>query len=256
VTGPLFAADRGEGAATLVLLHGFGANHTVWDALATSLADDARILAYDLPGHGFSLDAPGAGRAGATARAILDDLARRGMERAHVAGHSMGGAIAALMALTAPERVASLTLLAPGGFGEEIDGALLGRYAAAGDEAELAACLGAMSGPDAHVSVPGLRPQLEMRARPGQLEKLTEIVGMIARDNTQGVIPRESLDRLPMPASVLWGTLDPILPFDQTAALPPGFAARALPRAGHMLVEEAPDAVLEAIRASLAGSTG
>src|SRR5690606_12071982 len=176
VTGSLFAADKGGDAPTLVLLHGFGASHTVWSALAARLAGDAHILAYDLPGHGFSLDAPGAGRAGATARAILDDLAGRGVKRAHVAGHSMGGAIAALMALTAPGRVASLTLLAPGGFGEEIDGALLHRYAAAGDEAELAACLRAMSGPDAHVSIPGLRPQLAMRARPGQIERLAEIV--------------------------------------------------------------------------------
>jgi len=41
----------------------------------------------------------------------------------------------------------------------------------------------------------------------------------------------------------------------QTTGLPPGFELRVLPGVGHMLIEEAPDAVLEAIRLHLAGSS-
>ena len=149
----------------------------------------------------------------------------------------------------------SLTLLAPGGFGEEINGVLLRRYAAAAKETELAACLKAMSGPDAQVSRSELQPQLAMRARPGQIEKLAAIVEMIARDNRQGVIPRELLARLSMPVSMLWGTDDPVLPFAQASDLPPHFQLRALPRAGHMLIEEEPEAVLDSIRIRLAGSS-
>ncbi|MDT9126949.1 alpha/beta fold hydrolase, partial [Escherichia coli] len=82
---------------------------------------------------------------------ILANLSGAGLERIHVAGHSMGGAVATLMALMAPNRVISLTLLAPGGSGEAINGTLLRRYAAAGDENELKSCLLAMSGQQAHV---------------------------------------------------------------------------------------------------------
>jgi pyruvate dehydrogenase E2 component (dihydrolipoamide acetyltransferase) len=255
MTGTLFSAHRGRGAAALVLLHGFGGSMAAWDGLAARLDDSARTIAYDLPGHGGSLDAPGAGQAKTAARAILEDLAARGLDRVHVAGHSMGGAVATLMALAAPDRIASLALLAPGGFGEEINGALLRRYAAAANEAELAASLAAMSGPDAYVDPLLLQPQLAMRTHPGQIERLKEIVEMIARDNRQGVIPREFLARLSMPVSVLWGTDDRVLPFAQASDLPPRFELRTLPRAGHMLIEEEPEAVLDTIRIRLADSS-
>jgi pyruvate dehydrogenase E2 component (dihydrolipoamide acetyltransferase) len=254
VTGTLFCSRRGQGPA-LVLIHGFGASHAIWDRITEELAGTVEIVAYDLPGHGASLDAPGAGRAKAMAQAILDDLAAHGTNRVHVAGHSMGGAVAALMALAAPGKTESLTLLAPGGFGKAINGALLRRFAAAAGEAELAACLAAMSGPDARPVPSQLTSQLAMRALPGQLEKLGEIVGMIARDDRQGVIPRDSLARLPMPISLLWGTQDPVLPFAQTIGLPSNFELRPLSGAGHMLVEEAPDAVIETIRSRLADSS-
>lgn len=253
MTGTLFCLSRGEGPA-LVLVHGFGASHAVWHDPASRLIGTARTIAYDLPGHGASLDVPGAGQAKAAARAILTDMGERGLDRFHVAGHSMGGAVAALMALAAPERIVSLTLLAPGGFGEAINGMLLRRYAAAAGEAELAASIAAMSGPGATVPKSHLSPHLAMRARAGQIKKLVEIAGMIARDDRQGVIPRDSLARLAMPVSVLWGTQDPVLPFAQTADLPPDFELRPLAGAGHMLIEETQDAVLETIRSQLTGS--
>ena len=60
--------------------------------------------------------------------AISADLAARGLNRVHIAGHSMGGAVAALLAIGEPEHFASVTLFAPGGFGEQIAGPLLRRY--------------------------------------------------------------------------------------------------------------------------------
>ena len=127
----LYVAERGAGPKTVVLLHGFGGCHDIWREVTATLAPGIRTLAYDLPGHGLSLDFPGSGPAKTAARAVLADLAARGIARVHVAGHSMGGAVATLMALAEPETIASLTLLAPGGFGPEINGPLLRRYAAA-----------------------------------------------------------------------------------------------------------------------------
>ena len=61
MTDTLFAAEAGEGPQTLVLLHGFAGSHRVWDRVGRALAPQARIIAYDLPGHAGSLHFPGAG---------------------------------------------------------------------------------------------------------------------------------------------------------------------------------------------------
>jgi pimeloyl-ACP methyl ester carboxylesterase len=206
------------------------------------------VLAYDLPGHGQSLEFAGAGPAKLAAGAILADLDRRGIDRVHLCGHSMGGAIATLMALSAPGRVRSLTLLAPGGFGEEIDGQLLRRYAAATSESELAEALSGMAGPLASIPEAGLAGLAAMRARPGQTRKLIGIAEAISRGNRQGVIGRPALEGLAMPVAVLWGTEDPVLPWRQTHGLPSRFVLHAVDGAGHMLIEEAPEIVLRAIR--------
>ena len=252
--GALFVSDNGTGHPAVVFVHGFGADHRVWDAAAAPLLPATRILACDLPGHGLSLDAEGAGSAKSAARALLADLSRRGIDKAHVVGHSMGGAVAALMALTEPRRVASLTLLAPGGFGSEINGPLLRRYAEAIDRHELRACLQAMSGKGAVVLDDQLDAGLAMRARAGQIAKLVEIAAAITRGERQGIIPAEALATLAMPATVLWGTADPVLPFAQSDGLPARFHRQVIEGAGHMLVGEAPDAVRQAIMANLAAA--
>ena len=186
MTDTLFAAEAGEGPQTLVLLHGFAGSHRVWDRVGRALAPQARIIAYDLPGHAGSLHFPGAGPAKVAVRALLDDLARRNIEKAHVAGHSMG----------------------------------VSAYAAE-------------------------------RAMPGQTEALVGISKIIARDGVQGAIPRDRLAGLAMPVSVVWGTLDTVLPRHQSDGLPPLFALHSLPGAGHMLIDEAPDLAIELIRRQL-----
>jgi len=253
MTSSLFATWQGQGREVAVLLHGFGACHRVWNGIAAALAGTIRTLAYDLPGHGASQAFPDAGSPRRTAQAIVADLAARELPRVHLVGHSMGGAVAVLTALAAPERVASLTLLAPGGIGPEIDARLLRRYALAAHPAELAACLAAMSGPDAGTPAGTIEALMAMRRVPGQIDALAAIAAAITRDGRQGVIPADLLASLAMPVQVLWGTDDPVLPVAQTGALPAHFAVHRQTRAGHMLIEETPRPVTEAIGSSLAG---
>lgn len=248
----LYVQESGAGAQAVLLLHGFGGSHADWAGLAPALGREARVLACDLPGHDRSLDYPGAGPAKLAAAAVLAEMAARGISRAHVAGHSMGGAVAVLMALAAPERVASLTLLAPGGFGEEIDAVLLRRYAAATDADEMRACLAGMSGPGHAVPRRVVEARLAMRALPGQAAKLAEIAAAMTRGDRQGMIPRPMLAGLAMPVSLAWGTKDRVLPISQTDGLPPAFRLHRVDGAGHMLIEEAPglveDLLLTALR--------
>ncbi|TIO55103.1 MAG: alpha/beta fold hydrolase [Mesorhizobium sp.] len=244
----LHVAESGAGSKTIVFLHGFGSCHSIWRDVIAVLTPRARTLAYDLPGHGNSLECQMAGGARQAARAILTDLADRRLDKVHLVGHSMGGAIATLMALAEPERVASLTLLAPGGFGPEINGPLLRRYAAAADRTEISACLAAMSGsgslPPGHV----VEALFRMRERPGQLQILVDTAAMMTKDDRQGVIPGERLETLGMPVMVVWGTDDPVLPVDQAEGLPAHFRLHHVLKAGHMLVEEAPDLIAEVVR--------
>jgi pimeloyl-ACP methyl ester carboxylesterase len=251
VTPSLFAVDSGGGDTALVLLHGFGASHGVWKEIAEKLSGSIRIIAYDLPGHGGSLAVP-ANRPSDSARLVLADLNARGLKRWHLAGHSMGGAISCLIAMAEPGLAASLTLLSPGGFGEEINGPLLRRYARGVSRHEIRGCLTEMSGPDHQASEESVTRIENMRASPGQTARLVEIAALITRNDTQGMIPRASLEKLAMPVRILWGGEDPVLPFSQTADLPAAFELHRAAGAGHMLIDECPEAVLGLLRTAIA----
>lgn len=251
----LYAREKGNGREALVLLHGFGGHWMDWYDIQPDLASDARVLAYDLPGHARSLDHPAAGSASGMAKAILADLDRRGIPRVHVAGFSMGGAVATLMALRAPDRVASLTLLAPGGFGPDISEPRLKHLASPGSTDGLRAAVNALGAPGFDMPTKNIAALAATRSLPGQEEKLVEIVGKIAKDGKQGEIPRDSLATLAMPVTVLWGTDDPVLPFSQSEGLPEGFQLVVLPGIGHMLPEEARKSVIHAIRSTMRRAT-
>ncbi len=244
----LFACEMGSGGTPAVFLHGFGGQSGIWASIQEAVAAERATLAYDLPGHGRSLSFPEAGPVKIAVKSVLGDLAMRGLERVHLIGHSMGGAISALMALTEPQRIASLTLMAPGGFGEEINAPLLRRYAGAADDKNVRACLSEMSGSAHDVPDEAVRMLASARAVDGQTEMLARIVALITRDGKQGAIPRESLARLEMPVAVLWGTADSVLPYSQTQGLPARFALHTFSGDGHMLAEEQPDEVLFIIR--------
>jgi pimeloyl-ACP methyl ester carboxylesterase len=110
------APARPSDSAPIVLLHGASGNlEDQRLTLGNALAARHRVILVDRPGHGFS-DRPG-GRSDASpgrqAALIAQALARLGVSRAIVVGHSWSGALAAALALDFPERVAGLALLAP-----------------------------------------------------------------------------------------------------------------------------------------------
>ena len=103
--------DEGSGAP-LVLIHGtFSSLHT-WDGWVEALQDDHRLLRLDLPGHGLTGPrSDGDYRRQADVELIADWLDELGVERASLAGNSLGGAIAWRFALTYPDRVDKLILI-------------------------------------------------------------------------------------------------------------------------------------------------
>lgn len=253
MTEGLHIRQKGAGGRPLVLLHGFGGHHGDWTDIQPDLARDRLVLAYDLPGHGRSLHAPGAGSAGGTAKLLLADLAARGITQCDVVGFSMGGAIATLMAMRNSAAVASLTLLAPGGFGPHINAPLLRRFAAAINADELRSCHDEMAAPGFRTLTRDIAGLAAVRFAPGVREKMMEIAEAITPGGNQGEIPREALSGLAMPVRVVWGTKDPVLPFEQSQNLPENFGRTVLPGIGHMMLVEARKAVVVAIRSHTAG---
>jgi pyruvate dehydrogenase E2 component (dihydrolipoamide acetyltransferase) len=238
----LHGIEQGTGDAPVVLLHGFGASHAAWNGVVPRLAGFRRTLALDLPGHGGSLHQAAVG-AGKAAGLVLADLDRRGMGEVHFVGHSMGGAVALLCALRDAGRVRSLTLLAPGGLGEEINHRLLRRYAAAADERELTFVLEEFFGWNGPLPADLAATLVQERRVEGAAAALLAIFDTFVVDGSQKMIPRVELDRLTMPTKVLWGTQDRVLPTRQAHCLPGHIGVHVFEGVGHMLPYEIPGAV-------------
>lgn len=254
MTGLHMELSGPEDGIPLVLLHGFGGDGSAWGPVKAGLPGTVRVIAVDLPGHGGSLNSEGRGGAGRMAKTILAGLDEAGVEMFHLAGHSMGGAVAALIAMRAPDRVKSLTLVAPGGMAKAINGGLLARYAKATTEAEIRVCLDEMSAPGFVTQQAVIDEFVAARAKPGQLEALDETYLSMFPDGPgegQGVLPGDALAALAMPVLVIWGTDDTVLPCPSPSVLPASFAFNVLPGLGHMLPEEAPDAIIRVLGQAL-----
>lgn len=90
---------------TLVLLHGVGLDHSMWEPVIGRLTDRFTVLAPDLPGHGRNAPAP----AGTTLEDLSHAVAAEVPAGSHVVGFSLGALVAQHLALYRPDLVATLT---------------------------------------------------------------------------------------------------------------------------------------------------
>jgi pimeloyl-ACP methyl ester carboxylesterase len=103
--------EGGQGP-TLVLLHGFAADKTIWLPLAEQLTPHFHVVIPDLPGWGESSRNPDASYGvDAQARRLQSFLAALHLQRFVLVGHSMGGEIAGVYAAEYPQGVAALALV-------------------------------------------------------------------------------------------------------------------------------------------------
>lgn len=103
--------ERGEGCP-LVLIHGLAGDHSAWAPQIEVFSAHHRVVAFDNRGAGQSTQVDEAVATEDLARDTLGLMDVLGIERAHVMGRSMGGAIGQHMALLAPERVHTLMMCA------------------------------------------------------------------------------------------------------------------------------------------------
>lgn len=109
--GDLAVARWGSGDVVVLAAHGITASHLAWSGVAEQVRNDVTLIAPDLRGRGDSRDLPepyGMAQHARDLRAVLDHA---GASRAIVAGHSMGGFVAAVFAGMFPEQTAAVVLI-------------------------------------------------------------------------------------------------------------------------------------------------
>ncbi len=228
--------DAGEGDP-LILLHGWAGNAWNWSAVYDALAENRRVIVVDLPGHGKSGCPEGFGF---SVPDYADFLARfmdeMEIERAAVAGNSMGGAIAAHFALRHPGRLNELVLVDAAGT-EHITPML-----------KLAGLVVTKSTviPLIHLAFPvndettAALPEPERR----RVELAEKLYASERRDCAGKALARamrslgrhtldEELEAIDAPTLVIWGSNDPLVPLEAGKRY-----ARKIPGARLVVIEE------------------
>jgi pimeloyl-ACP methyl ester carboxylesterase len=240
----------GEGPP-VVLVHGLGGAAVNFAELAPLLARRHRVLIPDLPGHGGTEPLPKLEGLGDLADHVAATARHEGMLPVAVVGYSMGGVVALRLAVSRPDEVAALALVAPAGIVSQTRRAhiWLTVVAALRPAGLVALARGAVARrPNLRVPVFGywgaqdpraLAPRSVLGLLEAQREH-TDVRGAataLLRED-----PRPDLDRVDCPSLLLWGARDRLVPLED------GFEyarrlrcpIRVVPAAGHLVVGEYP----------------
>ena len=248
-----------SGKPVVLMLHGFGSSLHSYEAWAAGLAATHRVIRLDLPGAGLTGADPSGDYSDERGIEVLAALlTQRGVVRATVLGHSMGGRLAWRFAAARPDRVDRLVLVAPDGFasagfdyGKAPDvGVLAQLMTVALPKAVLRLSLApAYAQPEVVMTDAVVTRYHDLMLAPGVRPAI------IARLQQLNLLPPEPLLRnIQAPTLLLWGESDQMIPIanaqDYLKALPNARLV-ALPGVGHVPQEEAAAAGLAALQAFL-----
>ncbi len=257
--------EMGEGPP-LVFVHGLGASWQSWLENLPEFARDHRVIAMDLPGFGYSEMPPEDISIERYARwtcALLDAL---GIESAALVGNSMGGFIAAEMAIRSPERVQRLAVVSAAVFWQSYRRAQPLVGLARLSEAYVARALTRST--DAVATRPRLRSWALASAGfryPHLISK--ELAHELVRSarRTDGFLPalealadyplEEELPKIGCPTLIVWGAHDTLVPAKDAKRMQeliPGSRSEVFERTGHVAMLERPERFNRLLREFLA----
>ena len=250
--------DEGQGTP-VVLLHGTAASLHTWDGWAKEMSKSHRVLRLDLPGFGLT------GRNTTDTYSIeyysdllLHFLDSLNIERAHLAGSSLGGQIAYDFAASHPERVQKLILVSPTGVTNANDKSISMPFLMAQTPLLkhslkyitprfiVEKSLKEVYGDDSRLSEETITMSHDMLLRAGNRE------AFIARMNTVDADNLHKLAQVQAPTLILWGEADAWVPATNAAHFQQeikGAQLKVYPGAGHIPMEELPkETVQDALR--------
>ncbi|MGG1944857.1 acetoin dehydrogenase dihydrolipoyllysine-residue acetyltransferase subunit [Trinickia sp. NRRL B-1857] len=248
-------ARRGPEQGTPVLfIHGFGGDLNNWLFNLDAVAEKHPVIALDLPAHGQSqAKLPGASVA-ALAEFVLKFLhAAEVTGPAHLVGHSMGGAIAIQMAVSAPARVASLALVSPAGLDTGINGGYTDGFVQAQSRRELKPVLEQLFADPELVSRQMVDDMLKFKRMDGVEPLLAELGAALFGGGRQSAVLAGELAALDKPVLVFWGNEDRVIPAEQAAHAPPHAKVIRFDATGHMAMLEKASEVNAALQRHLSG---
>lgn len=236
----------------VLLVHAFPLDARMWDEQVRALGDETEVLAPSLPGFGGTPPAGAVLTVEAMADFLAGELDRARVDRAVVAGCSMGGYACFALWRRHRERVAGLAL---------VDTRAEPDDEAARDRRRAAAALVQAQGSEAIAENPppllSKHADAELRGRVKAIirDQTPEAIaaaslGMAERPDSQPLLPG-----IDVPVSVIVGADDVLTPPEQVRGMAeaiPGAELLVLERAGHLPNLEAPEGFLEALRALLA----
>jgi pyruvate dehydrogenase E2 component (dihydrolipoamide acetyltransferase) len=230
------ALGEGEGVPIL-FIHGFGGDLNNWQFNQEALAAGRPTYAIDLPGHGGSSKELGAGHVhvGALAGAVVDFMNAKAIVKAHLVGHSLGGAIALDLALNHADRVASVTAICSAGLGPEINIAYIDSFMAAKRRKQLQPVLEMLVADPAMVSREMIEDVLKFKRLDGVEAALNRIIDDTFAGGAQALQLTGRLGELNVPVQVIWGRQDRVIPVGHGEGLPSRFHVQVFEDAGHMV---------------------
>jgi len=109
--GTCYQVNGQASKPALVLIHGVGLDHTMWQAQVQALVPDYQVITYDLLGHGLSPRADAGTSLDTLAAQLLQLLNFLALDRVHLVGFSLGGLIARVVASQHNQRLNSLIIM-------------------------------------------------------------------------------------------------------------------------------------------------
>ncbi|HIC80645.1 MAG TPA: alpha/beta fold hydrolase [Kiloniellaceae bacterium] len=190
------------------------------------------------------------------ARMVVEAFDAEGLEDVHLVGHSLGAALALALADVRPRRMAALTMIAPAGLGPEMNGAVLSGLARAGRKESLAPWLKQLTAEPQIVTESFVMAAMQARKDPALRAYQQDLAETLFPDSVQSFDLTPALDRLAVPAQIVWGRKDRVFPWKQALQAPGRVALHLLHDIGHMPHLEAPEEVAAVIGGRLKPAVG
>ncbi len=238
----------GDSGPPVILIHGFGGDLQNWMFVQPDLAADHVTYAIDLPGHGGSgKDLEGVEGLDGLAAIVLGALDALDLDAAHLIGHSMGGEVAIRAIIAAPEKILSLTLLAPTGAGSSAAEAFVDGFVSARRGRDLRPAIEMLFSDPALISRDLVDNLIKYKRLDGVKDALGKFAEWLALPSTALFDATEVLADVPV--TLVWGTEDQIVPFAADMELPEGIKLELLAGMGHMPHLEASQQIVRIVRA-------
>ncbi len=225
----------GDAESTAILfIHGYGGDLNNWMFNQEALSDNRTTYAIDLPGHGGSTKEVGAGDLAVFTDAVIAFMDKHGIEKAHLVGHSMGGATALALATDNPDKAASLTLIAPAGLGDDINMDYINGFIEQKRAKKLRGVLELLVADPNAITSEMVEEVIKFKRVDGVGAALEKLRDGLMPGGQQGALLRDRLSSLTAPTQVIWGRDDRILPADHAADLPDNVVVTIYEQTGHM----------------------